>query len=88
MIVNFVRTGMPAPENENEWPMYTSEDRLVMNYGKPGQVKQDFGHGTGPDLLDAAKCDFWQPAPYWPEPEQSRFVKQGGGQYYKEGLKA
>ncbi|KAK0101748.1 hypothetical protein ONS95_006900 [Cadophora gregata] len=86
-IVNFARFGVPDPDNDvDEWPMYTSEEREVMNLGKPGQTEQDFSYGMGPDLLDREKCAYWQSAPYYigKEPKNVKFVQQE--RLYKEGL--
>ncbi|KAK2628791.1 hypothetical protein QTJ16_001894 [Diplocarpon rosae] len=74
-IVNFVRFGYPS--EDESWEAYTSDNRKVMNFGKPGQAEQNFETGLGDDRMDRDKCKFWQSAPYWPEPEAStKFVKQ------------
>lgn len=80
-IVDFVRFGGPG----ETWPGYWIEGQ-VMNFGAPGQEKQEVSHAAGPDLLDKEKCKFWQSAPYYvpAEKESVDFVVK---ENYKEGLK-
>ncbi|OWO97547.1 hypothetical protein B2J93_658 [Marssonina coronariae] len=83
-IVNFARFGFPT--EDSSWEEYTPTNRKVMNFGKPGQSVQNFDTMLGDDLMDREKCEFWQSAPYWSEPEEgSRFVEQEAA--YKEWLK-
>ncbi|CZT01721.1 hypothetical protein WAI453_006765 [Rhynchosporium graminicola] len=83
-IVDFVRAGHPQldiPGGEDEWELYDSGSRKVMDLGKPGQEKADFSHGLGDDLMDREKCAYWQSAPYYTAPtseiKEEGFLVQG-----------
>ncbi|KAL2072020.1 hypothetical protein VTL71DRAFT_11363 [Oculimacula yallundae] len=54
-IVDFARAGFPGLDDEEGkqvWDIYSGDDRKVMNLGKPGQKKLDFGYSMGVDLMD------------------------------------
>lgn len=53
-----------------------------MNFGAPGQlIEPNYEWSVGPDMLNKGKCDYWQSAPYFPEPGSSevKFNVQDGG---------
>ena len=76
------------PNNEDkdqEWPVYTADNRKVMNFGSAINIEEPgFDFKTGPDLLGdlfKQRCAFWQDAPYSEASEQSepRFRDQSRG---------
>jgi len=64
--VNFTRFRDPNDEGEDKvvWAPYKNETgkKRVMNLGDLSGLLGT--HLMGDDLLDADRCEFWQPAPY------------------------
>ncbi|KIW01659.1 hypothetical protein, variant [Verruconis gallopava] len=68
-IVDFVRYIDPNPEGVKTWEAYTDSVKKVMNFGSPHNPF-NFSTAIGPDLLDAAKCEYWQNAPFYPQAQR------------------
>ncbi|KAG7008972.1 hypothetical protein G7Y79_00004g015560 [Physcia stellaris] len=89
-IVDFVRYKDPNLEDVETWETYPT-NRNVMNMGKPDQVKPDYSTIFGSDLMDRARCEYWQSAPFSTtaggEGSDRRIVVQDGAPHaYTEEL--
>ncbi|KAL8668407.1 MAG: hypothetical protein Q9168_006964 [Polycauliona sp. 1 TL-2023] len=83
-IVDFVRFLHPVYDKEDVWEEYTSDERKVMNLGKPGQTKPDYSYSFDKELKDSGACEVWRNLPQKSatsqEKAQNRFVVQDGAQ--------
>jgi hypothetical protein len=87
-LLDFARYYDPNPEDSTFWTEYTTNSRVVMNFGNPLAPATDLNSSMGLDLqwvLKQDNCNFWQNAPYYGNsPLNANPVKQGEG--YKEYL--